>query len=64
MRVFPFAVDNTESNVFVGWSSCEVQKHSIVISGFLDDFVCRCFGFVDEIWIEYVELEEAFINGM
>lgn len=56
MRKLPFSVDNPESDVFVGRSSAEVQKNSLIVAWLLDNFICRSFTLVDKIWIEYVEL--------
>ena len=52
----PLSIDDSERDVLVRRTGTEVQEHSLIISWFLNDFIRRCFRFVDEVWIEDVEL--------
>jgi hypothetical protein len=56
MREFPFTIDYSKRNVFIWWTSTEVQKNSFVVSRFLDNLVRWRLCFVYEIRIEDVEL--------
>ena len=58
VRELPFTIDDTESNVLIRWPCTEVQKDGFIIPWFFDNFVCRCFRLVNEIWVEYVELHK------
>ena len=56
VRELPFAIDNSERDVFV-WRPChKVQEDRILVTRLLDDLVRRRLGLVDEIWVEDVEL--------
>lgn len=56
MGEFPLPVDNPECDVLVRRSSAELQDDSIIVAGLFDNLIGRCFGFVDEIRVEDVEL--------
>lgn len=56
MRVLPFAIDDAESNVFVWRSGGKVEKHCLIITGFLHNLVSRSLRLVDEIRVEDVKL--------
>lgn len=56
MRELPLAINNPERNIFVWRSGTEMEKDRVVVAWFLDDFVRRSLGLVDEIWVEDVEL--------
>lgn len=56
MRKFPLPIDNAECNVFIWRTSAEVKKDSFVVSRLFDDLIRRSFGFVDEVWVKYIEL--------
>jgi hypothetical protein len=50
-------MNNPKSDIFVGRPSTEVKENSFIVSWLLDNLVCWCFGFVNEIRIEDVELD-------
>lgn len=52
-----------ERQIFIRWPSRNEQDASIVIAFLLDDFVSRCFRFVDEIRIKYVEFVTLYDFG-
>ena len=56
VRIFPFPVHDSEGDVFVWGASAEVKEHCVLITGLFHNLVCGCFGFIDEIRIENVEL--------
>lgn len=56
MRKFPFTIDNSKRDVFVGRAGTEMQKNGLIITLFFDDLVRRSLGFVDKIRIENIEL--------
>ena len=58
MRVLPISVDNPEGNVLIGGSSTELQDDRLIISWLFDNLISRRLRFVNEIWIEDVELED------
>jgi hypothetical protein len=62
MREFPFAIDDSERNIFIWWTSTEVQKHSFVVPRLLDNLVCRGLGFVDKIRVEDIKLHGDMIS--
>lgn len=56
MGKLPFSVNNTERHIFVGRSGAEMEQNGFVISRFLDNLVGGSFGFINEIWVEDIEL--------
>ena len=56
MGELPFAIDDPECDVLIRWASTEMQEYGLVVTRFLDDLVRRCFGLVDEVGIENIEL--------
>ena len=56
MRVFPFSVYDSERDVFVRWTRAEVQQDRIFVARLFDNLVCRCFGLVDKVGVENIEL--------
>ncbi len=53
--VFPFLVDNSESKILVRRPSNEANNAGVWVLVALEA-ECWCFGLVDEIWVEDVEL--------
>ena len=58
VRIFPFPVHDSEGDVFVWWSSAKMEENGVFIPWFFYDLIRRCFGFVDEIRVENVELHK------
>ena len=56
VRIFPFPVHDSEGDVFVRWSSAKMKENCFLIPRFFHNFIRRCFGFIDEIRVENVEL--------
>ena len=56
MRKLPFAIDDTESDVFGRRTSAEVQKDRFVVARLFNDLVGWSFALVNQVGIEYVEL--------
>ena len=55
MRELPFAIDDSESNVFVRWACTEMQKYGLIVTRLLNDLVRRCLRLIDEIGVEDIE---------
>lgn len=36
-----------------------MKQHSVVVAWFFDDLICRGFGFVDEVRIEDIKLQDG-----
>jgi hypothetical protein len=53
VRILPFPVYDSEGDVFVWWSSAKMEENGVLIPY---DLICRCFGFIDEIRVENIEL--------
>jgi hypothetical protein len=62
MREFPFAIDDSERNIFIWRTSTEVQKHGFVVPRLLDNLVCRRLGFVDKVRIKDIKLQGDMIS--
>ena len=62
MRIFPISVHNAERDVLVRWSRAEHQQHRLLIARLLNDLVRRRLALVDEVRVEYVELDERLSN--
>ncbi len=58
VREFPFSINDPKCDVLIRRSGAEVEEYSLVVTRFLDNFVRRCFGFIDEVRVEYVELKQ------
>jgi len=58
VRILPFPIHNSEGDVFVWWAGGEMKEHRFFIPWFFHDLVGRCFGFIDEIGVENVELHD------
>lgn len=56
VRVFPFTIDNFKSNRFIRRPSCKFQNGKIFVISAGNEFILWCFGLVDEVWVEDVEL--------
>ena len=56
VRVFPFTIDDFESNVFVRRSGTEAKDGEISVIGTRSDGILRCGILVDQVRIENVEL--------
>jgi hypothetical protein len=56
VRIFPFPVHDSEGDIFVWWSSAKMEENGVFIP---HDLIRRCFGFVDEIRVENVELHKT-----
>ena len=56
MRELPLSINDPEGNIFVRRSSEEMEQHCLVVARLLDDLETRCFGLINKVGIEYVEL--------
>jgi hypothetical protein len=56
VRIFPFPVHNSEGDVFIWWTSAKMEENRFFIPWLFYNFIRRCFGFIDEIRVENVEL--------
>ena len=57
MRKLPFAIHNTESDIFIWWACTEMHQDRFVIPRFFNNFICRSLCFVNKIRIKNVELD-------
>lgn len=56
VRMLPLLMNDGECNIFIWWPGLEDDGSDIGIGFVFDDDISRGFGFVDQIWIEDIEL--------
>lgn len=54
--VLPLAVDDLERDGLVGRPGGELEQRKVPVVAAGDELILRCFGLVDEVWVEDVEL--------
>ena len=62
VRELPFAVDDSESDVFVWGARTEMQQYGLIVARFFDNPVRRGFRFINEIGVEDVELSRKSVS--
>lgn len=56
VRVLPFTVNNFKSNGFIRRPSSKFKNGKIFVISAGNEFILWCFGLVNEVWVEDVEL--------